>query len=436
MSVLYGRSGNIFQFPSEEASNSRIKLTKPQARMLFSNAKFPLFCGGYGSGKTETLVSKAVKDLQDSPGSTVAIYAPTFDQFKLNLSPRFTEILKGYPRGKINLSDMTFDIPMLGRLIFRSLNNPDRIIGYEVYRSHIDEIDTLPTDKAEDVWNKIVARNRAHGSGPNRVSAYTTPEGFKFCYQRWVKDQIDGYALYRAPTYSNPYLDKEYVETLKASYPPQLVEAYIEGYFVNMTSGRVWYYDRNEHASTELHDMENREMVRIGMDFNVDNMSAVVYVLRPNEKKTRLAWHAVDELVRIKDTPAMIEAIKEKYQSRGCKVRVYPDATGDARKTVGASKSDISLLKLAGFEVLAKSKNPFVRDRVISTNQALSSGMLFVNEVMCPETASDLEQQVYDGNGMPDKSSGNDHRPDAFSYPIVFEMPVVKPLSRVQVHGA
>ncbi|OML96001.1 terminase, partial [Salmonella enterica subsp. enterica serovar Enteritidis] len=87
----------------------------------------------------------------------------------------------------------------------------------------------------------------------------------------------------------------------------------------------------------------------------------------------------------------------------------------------------------AGFEIRAKSVNPAVKDRVASVNKALEAGRLMVNEQACPVTARCLEQQAYDKNGIPDKTSGNDHQNDATGYPIAYEMPLVKPVSHIPV---
>jgi len=69
-------------------------------------------------------------------------------------------------------------------------------------------------------------------------------------------------------------------------------------------------------------------------------------------------------------------------------------------------------------------------------NKALESGMVKVNEQTCPVAARCLEQQAYDKNGEPDKSGGNDHQNDATTYPIAYEMPVVKPVINVPVRFA
>ena len=110
---------------------------------------------------------------------------------------------------------------------------------------------------------------------------------------------------------------------------------------------------------------------------------------------------------------------------------MYPDASGKNRKSNNASTSDIAQLQQAGFEVRAKSTNPPVKDRVAAMNKALESGMVMINEQACPVTARCLEQQAYDKNGLPDKSSGVDHVIDAAGYVIAHKWPVVKRVATV-----
>ena len=62
----------------------------------------------------------------------------------------------------------------------------------------------------------------------------------------------------------------------------------------------------------------------------------------------------------------------------------------------------------------------------------LRIGRVKVNASKCPVTAECLEQQVYK-NGEPDKSNGRDHQNDATTYPIAYEMPIVKPVAHVPI---
>lgn len=407
-----------------------LQLTEPQERFLASKARHPAFVAGFGAGKSEVMVWSSIGDAAHSADALIGMYAPTYDLVRLITAPRLCAKLSeiGVPH-KWNKQDSIVytSYPRFGDFLLRTMDNPERIVGYETYRAHVDELDTLKPELAARVWNQIIARNRQRPKGiadpQNRVSAYTTPEGFRFVYERWKKSPAPGYEIIQAPTYSNPKLADDYVDNLRASFPAELISAYIEGNFVNLTSGSVYRgYDRQAHNSTEA--IRSNEPLRIGMDFNVHNMAAAVFVLRD------MAWHCVEEITGGKDTPAMIETLRERYT--GHAITIYPDASGKNASSKGASLSDIGLLRQAGFAIRAHNTNPRVKDRVIAVNTGFEKGRIFVNASACPTIAQHLEQQAYDKNGEPDKTTGMDHTNDAFGYPIAYEMPVVKPVASVQ----
>jgi hypothetical protein len=307
------------------------------------------------------------------------------------------------------------------------MENINRIIGYEHADADIDELDTLKASDAGAAFRAIMARNRQikPDGSPNTIGVTTTPEGFKFVYQTWKKDPKPDFVIIQAPTSSNPHLPADYLDNLKSIYPSQLLQAYTQGEFVNLTQGTVYTgFDRVRNNSTET--IQDYDQLLVGMDFNVTNMSAVIYVLRGE------VYHAVEELCGIYDTPSMITALKERYLNHN--VAIYPDASGGSRKTVDASISDISLLESAGYTIRVNKKNPFIKDRVIATNSAFESGTLMINCERCQELAGNFEQLSYDANGNPDKTSGLDHLIDAATYPIAYELPINKPIAAVPFH--
>ena len=224
-----------------------IRPTQPQADFHALNCKHPAFVGGFGTGKSETLANQALMDASHSSSALIGIYEPTYDLVRLIIAPRIQEKLTQHGiRYKYNKSEniVYTSSNQFGDFIFRTMDNPARIVGYETYTSHLDELDTLKKDNAADVWQKVMARNRQklpeYGSETyNRVSAYCTPEGFNFMYDRWVMNKNDNYQMIQASTLSNPFLPDDYVETLTASYPDELISAYINGEFTNLTSGTI-----------------------------------------------------------------------------------------------------------------------------------------------------------------------------------------------------
>ena len=365
-----------------------------------------------------------------SSKALIGLYAPTYDLVRLITAPRIMARLADHGvTARHNKAENIIYTSNThwGDFVLRTMDNPARIVGYETYAAHADELDTLNFDHAQAAWNKIIARNRLKiGTAENRVSAYTTPEGFRFAHWRWVQQRNDEYGMVQAPSYSNPYLPDGYIDSLRATYPAALYEAYIEGKFVNLTTGTVYNeYDRKRCDSNEA--IKTGEPLFIGQDFNVGSMASTVYVKRES------GWHAVAELTGLYDTPSLITAIKERWQSQGHSITIYPDASGAGRNSTDASQSDISMLRSAGFSVRVNPSNPRVRDRILSVNQAFSTGQLWVNSRACTETANCLERQAYDKNGEPDKKSGYDHQNDATGYPIVFEMPIRKPVADISV---
>lgn len=394
-------------------------LSEAQKAFATSRAPFPCFCGGFGSGKTAAAIARAMALKTHFKRQDIAYYLPTYPLVEDIAFRRFPDLCerKGWAY-KLNKASSFIEFPGAGRIVFRTMERPERIVGYEVAHSVLDELDTLPTEKAREVWNKVIARNRQKmPSGfPNTVAVATTPEGFRFVYERWVKDQAPGYVMFKARTADNAaHLPPGYIENLKNTYPANLLAAYLEGEFVNLAAGSVYpEFDRAAHASAEV--VQPGEALHIGMDFNVTQGAAAVIVLRGDDP------HAVHEYTGVFDTPAMVALIKRDWP--GHPVMVYPDASGKNRKSQNASESDIALLKQAGFRVCANPSNPAVKDRVLSVNAMLRSKRLRVNPQHCPALVEALEQQPYNKHGEPDKSGGHDHILDALGYAIAYRYPI------------
>jgi hypothetical protein len=410
----------------------QIRLTRPQLDFVTAKEQFPAFVAGFGSGKTHAAVTRAMARKLQYPKQNVGYYLPTYDMVTTIGFPRFYEQLEEMGlRFKPNKNDKMIHVQDAGSIIFRTMDNPERIIGYEVADSLVDELDTLPEDKAREAWNKIISRNRQKkpDGSLNTVGVATTPEGFRFVYDRWQRNPVEGYRIIRASTMSNSRnLPDGYIDSLRASYPSNLLAAYLDGEFVNLVAGSVYpEFDRRQNASTET--IQPAEALHVGMDFNVGRMSAVVHVLRGDDP------HAVMEYTKVLDTPAMCALLRAKHP--GHPIIVYPDATGQSRKSNNASESDHAVIRQAGFSLRTNPANPRVKDRVLSVNRMVhheGARRYRVHPEHCPDLVEALEKQAYDKHGEPDKSGGLDHVVDAagyficYRYPIQHRMAIVQPL--------
>lgn len=428
-----------------------LNLNIPQFEFYSMKKQFRAFVGGYRSGKTFLgCVRLCILSLQ-YPGIKLGYFAPTYPQISDIFYSTIEDVAEMFGMvadTKVSTKEVTLsycgDVHAVVKC--RSMEHPSRIVGFDINHALIDEIDTMKKEKADQAWKKIIARLSSSGFDEarlededlnielviealeeNTVDFTTTPEGFGWIYDLFVKQLKDNkalsdyYGIVHASTRQNAKnLAKGYIESLYATYPSNLVDAYIDGKFVNLTSGTVYTsYDRKLNNSERI--IRDGDHLHIGMDFNVGKMSAIVHV---KDGKTTTA---VDEFMGLLDTPAMITSIKERYPDH--RITIYPDSSGKNRKSSDASKTDISQLS-ESFKVIAPSKNPFIKDRVASVQAMLCNAKderkYFINESKCPETAMSLEQQVYNKQGEPDKSHDNDHPNDALGYYIHNQYPIIR----------
>jgi hypothetical protein len=396
-------------------------LTQPQYDFISAEDQFPALVAGFGAGKTHAGVWRAITKKLAYPKQNVAYYLPTYDLVSRTGFPRFSEIFEEIKIPfKLNKNEAVIDVAGCGQVIFRTMDTPARIVSFEVADSICDELDTLPIEKAREVWIKVISRNRQKkpDGALNTVGCVTTPEGFRFVYDRWVKNRADGYRLIKATTQSNAAnLPAGYIDSLRTSYPSNLLAAYLGGEFVNLTAGSVYpAFDRVLNFTNEC--IQPGEPLHIGMDFNVSHGAAAVHVIRDGKP------FALNELTGVFDTPAMIGLIQKRFA--GHAIFIYPDASGGNRKSNNASESDLSLLRQARFTVCNNPANPAVKDRILSMGRIIEARDYRINPDTCPALVEGLEKQPYNKHGEPDKTGGLDHILDAAGYFITYKFPLVK----------
>ena len=415
----------------------RIEYSDEQVDFLEMPHKFRAFVGGYRSGKTVSGATARIKHAADHPGVNMGYFAPTYPQIRDIFYPKIEEVAFWFGK-KVMVNQGNKEVHVyqgkryLATIICRSMQDPGSIIGFEIGDAMVDELDTLNRKKALEAWEKIIARLSCNKPGVlNRVDVTTTPEGYAATHHLFVEKPEDNkdlkhlYGIVHSSTRSNAHnLPDDYISSLMATYPDALALAYIEGQFCNLTKGSVYTGYNKDLNDTDIEPVAG-ETLYVGMDFNVGNMSAIVHVLRDGLPI------AVREICELIDTPAMIKTIRNIYPHN--KIYVFPDSSGGNRDTRNASVSDISLLEDAKFIVDAPAGHPPVRDRVMAMNamflNAEGNRRYKVNYKMCPKYGNDLSQQAYDDKGAPDKTQGQDHRPDAAGYFIHRRFPVKRPLT-------
>ena len=371
---------------------------------------------GYGAGKTRALCAKAVHLAMANQGFIGVVMEPTGPLIRDIWQSDFDDFLEAYDipytfRAS-PLPEYTLHLPGGDtKILCRSFENWQRIIGINGAWILADEIDTVNPAIANKAFPKILGRLRS--GNVRQFAAASTPEGFRWMWQTFASEDGKGREdrrLIRMRTQDNPYLPPDFIERMQANYDPQLLKAYLDGEFVNLTTGQVYdRFDRAKHVAVQMPDI-SREPLRIGVDFNVGNMSAVIAI------RVGKSLYVVDEVSGAHDTDALAQKIKAHYPDH--KIYVYPDASGGNRST-NATQTDIAILESYGMSNQSPKANPPVRDRVAAVQALLENGKGEVRlkiAASCVKTIECLELQSYTEKGDPDKDAGYDHMNDALGY--------------------
>lgn len=382
--------------------------------------------GGYGSGKTYTACIKALTLVLANNGGTGIITEPSYSLLSDILVPTFINILENLNlkyiyKKKASNGEGRFIFNFNGvetTVLLLSMQNITRIIGYNANWVISDEFDTLKTDIAFEGYTKL--RSRIRGQG--KIKQYlitTTPEGYKAAYKIFVEDKSEQKRLVKAKTSDNVKMEglDEYISSLKDTLPPQLLKAFLDGEFVNLTQGSVYKeFSRDKHVIDNIDYLNNCYEFFIGCDFNIQKTACVICI-----KDLENNLIIVDELIDLYNTFELVEKLKIKFNNDLSKCNIYPDASGRNRYA-GSTTSNIDVLNInTNFKsvIYNQEGNPPVIDTINLINVNFFNNRIKVCK-RANNLISSLEKQAYDKKGEPDKSLGIDHILDSFRYVSFF----------------
>ena len=390
-------------------------------------AKIRAYVGGMGSGKTFSLLaavfcSMILKKNNKGKSNGLILY-PTYSLAEEVFVEPFREILER------NGIDYVYNIAAhrfktaYGNIKIYQTRHPQRIVGSSYTYVGIDELDIESYRYAELAVQKALGRLR--GCEDAELFITTTPEGFGYTHHLMVEKAASDKLLVHGKTTDNPYLPKSYIESLQNNYDEKLLKAYIDGEFVNLNQGAT-YYGFNRNDAIRECKYNNSLPIRIGMDWNVDPLCAVMFQIYNNKqikviKELALYHQGAGDLM----TQRMCDAIKQLYPNNT--YIAYPDATGASRHS-SAQYSDLDIVRGNGFKLMVKHINPRVVNRVNAMNNQLSKNNIIIDP-SCKLLIKDLEQVCNkEGSRDIDKSNKDlSHMTDALGYGIEWEYPTLRP---------
>ena len=380
---------------------------------------FPAIVGGYRSGKTWSIPLRwtALIDYRADHGDKCELFVveSTYPMVRRVAVPTFNAFFDKYGiKHAYHKTEHTYSIFYKQKrhdCMFVTGERPEAIIGFSKTDGIIDEFDTLRTEDAqEDVYDRCLARLSECENAS--LGVVTTPEGFRMTYEMYQNENRDPlrYKLIRAKTTDNRFLPASYIQQLYEKYDAKLVQRYVNAEFVNL-SGMMAYYMFKREAHVQPCPVNPALPLYIGIDFNVNPMTAVVLQSEGN------LYRVVGEyFIPNSNTRALANLIAQDWP--GFVIYACPDMTGGSRKT-SADYTDIDILKQHGFQVLG-TRNIAERSRLNIVNNLFDKTRLLIDP-KCKKLINDMEKVVTDSYGQisKEKDSQLTHISDALGYAAV-----------------
>lgn len=390
-------------------------LTNPQKNVIQDDSRFRVLITGRRFGKTFVAINEIAK-FASIPNKKIWYVAPSYRQAKAICWGVLKEKMIYHKWVKsINHSDLTLTLKNNSQITLRGSDNESSLRGVGLNFLILDEFQ----DINKTAWYEVLRPTLSDTEGHALFCG--TPRGFgNWSYDLYkMGENNKDWKSFQYTTLEGEQVSEDEIEQAKQDLDLRTFQQEYEATFVNY-SGMIYYNFSRDKNIIEKYN-KNTGVLHIGLDFNVDPMSAVVCIIE-NDR-----IFVVDEVqIYSSNTNEMCDEIKTRYKNK--QIVVYPDPSARQRKTSAGGLTDLAILKNNGFDVKCRSTAPLVRDRINAVNSKLKNvngkNSLFIVK-FCKNAIKSIERQIYkEGTHIPDKDSGYDHMNDALGYLVEYNFPL------------
>ena len=406
-----------------------LKLHKFQKLVMHSKARFRVCVAGRRWGKTQVSKISLVKEAARKPRQLVWYVAPTYQMARDIMWEDLKASIPAKWIVKANETRMVISLVNGSRIHLKGADKPDTLRGVGLNFVVIDEAQ----DIKEHTWELVLQPTLATTNG--RAVFIGTPKSYNWLYDKYMlgkrgktvkdhrnRDVPNEWESWQFPTITSPFIPRREIEARRRDMDPKSFRQEFEASFETM-SGRVYYpFNRDDHVGD--YPFNAKLPIFIGMDFNVDPMSAVIIQEQANGE----IW-VVDEVVLFgSNAQETADEIIRRYFRQINQISVFPDPAGNNRNH-DRGETSLDILREAGLnKIYYKRKHPLVSDRVNAVNRLLvtADGQIRLRmNVTCRNTIDSFEQTIYkEGSREVDKKQGKEHVTDALGYYADFRHPM------------
>ena len=272
--------------------------TTAQYRFHHSKAKFRLYSGAFGAGKTKAGCREAIYKCWRNPGLKGAICRLVSWELRLTTRLTFFEQIKEIEAevNRIeNRDDFFLGDPKFGDADgvygFRKSENVFKFYnGSIIHFLHLDDFQKLGslelaffyldegTELNEDVFRMLVGRLRQSGVTYRGGFITTNPADFhNWIYKYFYERNDPDYDIIEATTFDNPYLPKDYVESMTGLYDEDYKKRYLLGIWGTFEGLVYKDWNRSKMVKEFQLELENWTVIG-GVDLGVRSPSVLLTI--------------------------------------------------------------------------------------------------------------------------------------------------------------
>lgn len=353
-------------------------LKKQQAEFIGAYEQFTAYIGGIGSGKSTSLIAKALFHSQESPNNLGVIVRKNYTDLRSSTIKDFTD----YTGLKVNEQNHEVKLPNGSVIMFMHGDVLDSLKNINAGFIGIEQADDFADSSAWDMLIQRLRRQVKFRTGFLVANA----NGHNWVWEKFIKEKRPNHLCVQATTYDfADILPPDYIPNLEQNLPERMFKRYVLNSH-EVSEGKVYdEYDENVHVVEPFEIPETWER-GFCLDHGFRNPTAVLWyaidydgnlVLYDEHYQTEkpVSFHAkeiskrdikqgiADPSIfnRTQSKGEHIYSIADEYQEYGISLR--PAAKEEEYAAIGRVNEMFKAKKIKVFKTLVHAREEFAKWR-------------------------------------------------------------------------
>ncbi|MCD6476579.1 MAG: PBSX family phage terminase large subunit [Candidatus Aenigmarchaeota archaeon] len=371
--------------------NVNIKATKLFEWLSKQKSRIVILLGGAGSSKSYSIAQYLILKAYSENNRRFLITRKTLPSLRLTCLKLILQLLEEYQLPyEINRSELIITTPTNSELIFKSIDQPEKIKSSEFNYIWIEEA----TEITLEDFRQLNLRLRRQPKGINQMFLSFNPIDENHWLKTELIDKLENVVYHKSNYKDNPFLSEEYIKQLEDLINQD------KNYYRIYTLGEWGVLENIIYQNWETVDSfpESVDEIIYGLDFGYNNETALVKIGIKDDE-----FFLKEEIYETKLTN---EDLIRRLESLKIKETIYADSAEPAR---------IEEIYRAGFDILPSEKS--VKDGI----DFIKRKKLYITKDsinLIKEIRGYSYKKDKNGNVLEEPVKFRDHLMDAMRYAI------------------